>query len=360
MSRYLFFILTLFCFQSLLSQEELNYSLEEPYEIYKLPEYLEEVSALTHFEGSMLAMLNDELGRMYLFDLDQKSIDKRVRFKGNGDFEGIERVGDYIYAIKSDGDLYKFHVDVEGVVEEITTPFSKSNNVEGIAYDPFKNRLLFALKDSGDVGNFDVTMPLLDATYNPDDGIFIGGGLMFKKDGFRRSPYASKQSISGVYAFATSSFGINYSGEFIKAIGKANLELDVSLLSPNFVNNFFGLGNETDFNEERGINYYRTRFEAYLIHPKVVFNLGDFTQIKFGARAYGVNIIESQDRFIADFPNNGLNPNGLFDFKAFAGPEIGLETETQPEVLNPKSGVNFNLLYRYSGGSMTIQIIHQN
>lgn len=156
MKRSLALILLVFFVHPSIAQQGLSYDLEAPDEILKLPEYLEEVSGLTFYDDNQLAMLNDELGRMFVFDLNTKSINQRIRFKGNGDFEGIERVGDYIYAIESKGDLYKFHIDMEGVVEEIETPFKKSNNVEGLGYDPFKNQLLFALKDNGDVGNFDV------------------------------------------------------------------------------------------------------------------------------------------------------------------------------------------------------------
>jgi hypothetical protein len=199
--------------------------------------------------------------------------------------------------------------------------------------------------------DFDIRMPLIDANYNPDDGIFIGGGMMFKKDGFRKSPYAKKQSVKGVYAFGTNSFGVTYKGEFIGALGKhVNFELDAAILSPNFVNNFFGLGNDTPFDKERGLDYYRTRFEAYLFHPRAVFQLGDYNKLRLGARFYGVDLEESEGRFITDFENNGLDPKGLFDLKTYAGPEISFETETEPEIVSPKNGITFNLLYRYAVG----------
>lgn len=159
MIRIVYFLFIYLCISKnqLFSQGSLrNYDLENPDTIYKLPEYLSEVSGLSFYEEGQLTMLNDELGRMYIFDVKKGEVVKRVRFKGNGDFEGIERIQDYIYAIESKGKLFKFHVDIEGVVEEIETPFKKSNNVEGIGYDPFQKRLLFALKDSGDVGNYSV------------------------------------------------------------------------------------------------------------------------------------------------------------------------------------------------------------
>lgn len=136
--------------------ERLKYDLENPDEVFKLPEYLSEVSALSYYAEDRLAMLNDETGSMFVYNVDLSEMGQRIRFKGNGDFEGIERIGNYIYAVESKGSLFRFKVNMEGVVEKIDTPFEKSNNVEGLGYDPFNNRLLFALKDKGDVGNFDV------------------------------------------------------------------------------------------------------------------------------------------------------------------------------------------------------------
>lgn len=198
--------------------------------------------------------------------------------------------------------------------------------------------------------DFDVRMPLIDASYNPDDGLFIGGGIMIKNDGFRKDPFATKHSISAVYAIATSSFGINYEGQFTNVLAKANLELNASILSPNYVNNFFGLGNDSSFDEERGLNYYRTRFKAYLLDPKIVFKLGDHTAFKIGTRFLGVNIEESAGRFITDFDNNGLDPEGLFDFKAYAGPSIQFEIEQKDNEVYPKRGVNLNAEYYYNAG----------
>lgn len=141
---------------TLLAQAPIGYDLESPDQVFVLPEYLEEVSGLSLFAPNQLAMLNDEHGRMYVYDLLEKKIVHRVRFEGNGDFEGIERVGDYVYAIKSNGKLYRFNVNMEGVVQEIKTPFSSENNVEGLGYNPISNQLLIALKDKGDLKDVEV------------------------------------------------------------------------------------------------------------------------------------------------------------------------------------------------------------
>lgn len=156
--KTLFILLILANSFALLSQEvnKLSYDLNDPDATYTLPEYLEEVSGLTFYQEGQLAMLNDEKGRMYVYDLNQRKVVHRVRFEGSGDFEGIERVGDYIYAIESNGKLYRFNVKMEGVVEKIKTPFHSSNDVEGLGYDPITDHLLIALKADGDIKDVEV------------------------------------------------------------------------------------------------------------------------------------------------------------------------------------------------------------
>ncbi|MBO3699970.1 BamA/TamA family outer membrane protein [Roseivirga sp. E12] len=198
--------------------------------------------------------------------------------------------------------------------------------------------------------DFDVRMPLLSFNFNPDDGLFLGAGFMFKKDGFRKEPFASQQSFTANYALATSSYNLEYNGEFIDVFGKADFLLDASLKAPNFVNNFFGLGNETVYDDDIELTFYRTRFTELLVNPSVNLNLGDKGNINIGARYQSIDIQRSNDRFIADFVNNGLDPNGLFQTKKYAGASIGLHFDTKDNAIVPKRGITFNTEVVYNAG----------
>ncbi|OEK07478.1 metallophosphoesterase [Roseivirga misakiensis] len=198
--------------------------------------------------------------------------------------------------------------------------------------------------------DFDVRMPLLSFNFNPDDGIFLGAGMMFKKDGFRKEPFASKQSFTANYALATSSYNIEYSGEFTDAIGRADFLFDASVKAPNFVNNFFGLGNETDYNDDIDLTFYRTRFQEVSLSPSLNINIGTKANLNLGTHYTRIEIQESQDRFISDFTNNGLNAIGLFDGKEYLGGSIGLHFDTKTDELVPKRGITFNTSLIYNGG----------
>ena len=132
------------------------YNLEEPLRLYTLPESLEEISGLTYYADGQLAALNDEHGRVYVFDINERKVVHRIRFEGDGDFEGIELVDNYMYAIKSNGKLYRFNIEMEGVVEKLPSPFNSKNDIEGLGYDPDQQKLLVALKGDGDIKGVDV------------------------------------------------------------------------------------------------------------------------------------------------------------------------------------------------------------
>jgi uncharacterized protein YjiK len=157
------------------------YDLEAPKDVYVMPSFLEEISGLTYFAPNQLAALNDEHGRIYVYDIKERKIVQRIRFEGNGDFEALELVGKDMYAIKSNGKMYRFNIDVEGVVETINSPFTYDNNIEGLGYDKKSNNLLLALKESGDIEGVKVKGKAVYG-YNLDTKIFSKTPLFVLKD----------------------------------------------------------------------------------------------------------------------------------------------------------------------------------
>lgn len=198
--------------------------------------------------------------------------------------------------------------------------------------------------------DFDVLMPLVSFNYNPDDGLFIGGGFMKKNDGFRKEPFANKHQLLANYAVATSSYNLSYEAEFVDLLGKANLLLNLDIKAPNFVNNFFGLGNESNYNKDLDLTYYRTRYQSYLVNPSLSFQVGSKANFTAGARLWGVEIEENQGRFVSDFPNNGLDPNIIEEHRAYIGANLGFHFDTKDDVVFPKRGITFNTDLIYDNG----------
>jgi hypothetical protein len=139
---------------------------------------------------------------------------------------------------------------------------------------------------------YDKFAPRNSIAYNVDDGIFIGTGFSTIAHGFRKKPYKSHHLLTGAYAIKTSSFNIRYEGRFPELVGKWNLELDADVKSPNYVNNFFGWGNESVFdqniNQQPGISvgssidYYRMRFREFKGDIQLGRKIGQWSYFRFG------------------------------------------------------------------------------
>lgn len=152
------FIFFAFSFSMLVSQQEkqrtnsfrnINYDLSTPDRIYILPKSLHEISGITEIDMTSIACIQDEHGILFIYDLLKNEIKKQSYFGSNGDYEGIARVDNSIYVLRSDGVLF-------GIINYESSGFKRvfyntgipSGDNEGLCYDQKNNRLLIAPKIS--------------------------------------------------------------------------------------------------------------------------------------------------------------------------------------------------------------------
>lgn len=129
-------------------QAQIPFDLAKPARTYRLPPELLEVSALTDVDDLTLACLHDEAAMLYLFDLRQGVIARRFSFGHPGDMEGLTRVGDQYFALRSDGLVYRLSLKDDAVQLLDTFRLALSNrNIEGLGYDERFDRVLVSPKD---------------------------------------------------------------------------------------------------------------------------------------------------------------------------------------------------------------------
>lgn len=130
--------------------DDLNqYNLKKPDAKYFLPYVLEEISGMTYFSPGIIACVQDEDGKVFFYNHQSRKIENTVRFGDSGDYEGLATDGKKVYVVESNGDLYKFEPEKDGQAEKLKkykTALKKDNDVEGLAYDPVKDKLLVACK----------------------------------------------------------------------------------------------------------------------------------------------------------------------------------------------------------------------
>ena len=196
---------------------------------------------------------------------------------------------------------------------------------------------------------FDVFRPTLAFSYNPDDGVFIGGGFVSEKQGFRKSPYASRQTVKARYAPKTSSYSLYYQGEWRKALLQswdAVVELDAKF--PSYTNFFYGLGNETEIDPERPQNYYRVRFTHFAFSPKVrKQSENERHSLSFGLNFHVIEFEENEERFASENPRSR---NLIEQWRWFFAADASYVADTRNEEFLPTRGILFKLNLRHAEG----------
>jgi len=125
------------------------YTINNPDASWELPGKLEEVSGLSYIDENLLACVQDEKGNIYLFNLQSGEVEQKIDFEDDGDYEGIEIIGQDAWVLKSNGTLFEVLDFQEGetpFVRKYATELTGKNDAEGLGFDPIENNLLIACK----------------------------------------------------------------------------------------------------------------------------------------------------------------------------------------------------------------------
>ncbi|MFY0598286.1 MAG: SdiA-regulated domain-containing protein [Cyclobacteriaceae bacterium] len=134
------------------------YDLQNPLEKHFLPYVLTELSGLTYLDSTRLLCVQDEKGKVYEYDHIKREIVKVTEFYNGGDYEGLEMVGDTVYVVESDGDVYAFDYfsGEMSATQRFETKLTSDNNIEGLGYHIATNQLLIACKGKGSIRDKEV------------------------------------------------------------------------------------------------------------------------------------------------------------------------------------------------------------
>jgi len=124
-----------------------DYNFSKPDKIYILPDTLREISGITEIDSISFACIQDENGILFLYDALNNKIKEQYFFHIDGDYEGITRIDNTIYVLRSDGVLFeikKFRSEKFKTTSYVTG--IPANNNEGLCYDKKNHRLLIGCK----------------------------------------------------------------------------------------------------------------------------------------------------------------------------------------------------------------------
>ncbi|MEP7107340.1 MAG: BamA/TamA family outer membrane protein [Ferruginibacter sp.] len=192
---------------------------------------------------------------------------------------------------------------------------------------------------------FDRFAPLILANFNLDDGLLLRFGFSNEQQGFRKEPYASYNELLVNYSLARRTFLINYMAEFKKLVGKNDLGVNLYTKGPHGISNFFGLGNETVFEnkDNKTLDYYRSRYDYINADVRLYRNVTPHWRISAGVAAQYYTSRQSNnnghffDKYNGDYPASLLYEN-----KIYAGFIAGAEMDTRNSLILPSNGIYWN------------------
>lgn len=163
--------------------------------------------------------------------------------------------------------------------------------------------------------NYDWFIPIVQPGYNSDDGFTIGLGLLYKRQQWGKVPFGWEQQLAVTYATGTGALGFNYSGLFRNTFGKWDLDLKAFYKGPRYTFFYYGMGNETDV-DENNRSFYRVKANDFYLSPGISRTWRS-NYLRFGLQYESVEILRDQNKFITRHPSNV--DQSVFDVKDFVG-----------------------------------------
>jgi DNA-binding beta-propeller fold protein YncE len=138
---------------------------------WNLPKELTEISGLSNIDEQKFACIQDELGKIFIYNTASSSVEKEISFGAAGDYEGLAVVDKAVWILRADGKLFEIdNIDAtKPAVKEYSTHLTIRQDSEGLCYDKKNNRLLIAIKgaeiateDYKGIYAFDLTSKKMD------------------------------------------------------------------------------------------------------------------------------------------------------------------------------------------------------
>lgn len=186
---------------------------------------------------------------------------------------------------------------------------------------------------------YDTTLPGISFGNTVDDGFWIGGSYTWTKQGWRKSPYASKQGISiSVAPGNRSAYQIDYRGHFPKGIGPFDFAPNVTLNFPQY-ENYFGIGGNT-INPLTEIEYNWVRMNNIDVNPMLRLNMGSASSFEFGPTYQFRNIQVTEGRITDD--DQAFFTEDVLGFRNYIGGSAKYQFGYVDNGVFPTNGISFS------------------
>jgi len=211
------------------------------------------------------------------------------------------------------------------------------------------------LVDSYDINNYDFKkkkyytnhfFPILGA--NPDDGFKIGFSNTLTKYGLQRNPFTSQHKISANYYFGNSGYDMSYTGEFSNFFHKWNFGIEGLYTSPNFSMNYFGFGNDTEYDKDLvEIDFNRVRIRKWKAAIALIWRGRNGGYFHFKPLIESFKVENTDGRFInGEFPPESK----VFENQIYSGAEVSYKFQNKNSLSFPTLALDVGITAGYKTG----------
>lgn len=197
----------------------------------------------------------------------------------------------------------------------------------------------------------ETSFPSISAGFNQEDGLLLGGGFKSIKHGFRKEPYQRMHSLTALTALREKALRVNYRGEFVDLFSYNDIVVDLNLQTPT-LNNFYGLGNETKTSPNKGLSFYRTRYNfatADLLVRRRLF--GNILAVSVGPTGYLYwnHRSRNEGKILENPALIGLD-SSVYQNKGYVGGKAVLRINNLSNTLFPTRGIDWTTTFTSMAG----------
>lgn len=182
-----------------------DYNIQSPDATWELPSALKEISGMNLFNDSLMLCQEDENGKLYLYNLSSKEIEKTIPFSNPQDYEDLAMVGADVYLVQSNGNIVQVTNYLQTpVLRKYKTALSSKNDTEGLCYDRVSNSLLIACKDDQSISESS-KQPKAIYTFKVEEKVLSDKPLIvFKEKDFKPSALAVHPVTGNIFVLSAS------------------------------------------------------------------------------------------------------------------------------------------------------------
>ncbi|HEV7334134.1 MAG TPA: BamA/TamA family outer membrane protein [Flavisolibacter sp.] len=191
---------------------------------------------------------------------------------------------------------------------------------------------------------YPITLPGIGIELTREGGLFLGPTLKIIRPGFRKEPYGVRHFLYATRAINSSSYHFRYDADFIGLARKLDLLIRSDATLPTVRSYFFGLGNETEYDQSIGRFYYLASYRQIDASLQLRYSPAKWLQFTGGPMLQYLKLENerNKEKFInTEYPNGSLS--GLREGQLFGGGEVRMQVNLRNHPIFTTRGMHMNL-----------------